>query len=292
MNIMVLGGCGIQGRAAVFDLCRSDGVEKVICADARMDETVLNDPAARGKAEFTQLDASDTASLGSLFSARPDAVIDLLPIAFMENVFAAALEAGVHVVTTNYGHPLEKFHGTAQEKGCIFLPECGLDPGIDLVAVGMAIGEFDRILTLKSYCGGIPEPAACTNALNYKISWNWDMVLRSSKRKAVVVEDGRARTISPQDQHHPDNVHFIEFPNLGKLEAIVNGDAHFYTRLLGIEDQVQTAGRYALRWPGWSAFWHPLKQLGFLSDEPVAGLDPPVSPHRFFSGIPGAEVTI
>ena len=42
----------------------------------------------------------------------------------------------------------------------------------------------------------------------------------------------------------------------------------------------QPAGRYALRWPGWSAFWHPLKQLGFLSKNPVAGLPGAVSPYQ------------
>jgi saccharopine dehydrogenase-like NADP-dependent oxidoreductase len=73
----------------------------------------------------------------------------------------------------------------------------------------------------------------------------------------------------------------ISFPGLGKLEAIPNGNAIFYTDLLGVTDTIQQTGRYALRWPGWCAFWRPLKKFGFLSDDPVDGLGKRVSPNQF-----------
>jgi saccharopine dehydrogenase-like NADP-dependent oxidoreductase len=76
-------------------------------------------------------------------------------------------------------------------------------------------------------------------------------------------------------------IHTIQFPGLGELEAVPNGDAVFYTDLLGITASIREAGRYALRWPGWCAFWRPLKRLGFLSDEALRGLNAPVSPHQF-----------
>jgi saccharopine dehydrogenase-like NADP-dependent oxidoreductase len=65
-------------------------------------------------------------------------------------------------------------------------------------------------------------------------------------------------------------VHEIEFPNLGSLEAIPNGDAVFFTDRMGLTETIVNTGRYSLRWPGWSAFWRPLKKLGFLSQDPVA----------------------
>ena len=39
MNVLILGGCGIQGRTAVYDLARDPEVEQVICAD--LDTTAL-----------------------------------------------------------------------------------------------------------------------------------------------------------------------------------------------------------------------------------------------------------
>jgi saccharopine dehydrogenase-like NADP-dependent oxidoreductase len=76
-------------------------------------------------------------------------------------------------------------------------------------------------------------------------------------------------------------IHNIDFPDLGELEAIPNGDAVFYTDLLGVNEKLQEAGRYSLRWPGWCAFWAPLKKLGFLSEDPVDSLECQVNPRQF-----------
>ena len=37
MKVLVLGGCGIQGKTAVYDLSRNPGVQEVICADANLE---------------------------------------------------------------------------------------------------------------------------------------------------------------------------------------------------------------------------------------------------------------
>jgi saccharopine dehydrogenase-like NADP-dependent oxidoreductase len=161
------------------------------------------------------------------------------------------------------------------------MPECGLDPGIDLVICGHAVRQFDELNVLNSYCGGIPEKKACTNPLNYKISWNFDMVLRSQKRPSVFIRAGKRLEVPADQQHETDMIHTIRFPGLGELEAVPNGDAVFYTDLLNVTPGIREAGRYALRWPGWCAFWRPLKRLGLLSDEPVPGWDRTVTPHQF-----------
>ena len=33
MKVLVLGGCGIQGRAALYDLSRNERIDRVTCAD-------------------------------------------------------------------------------------------------------------------------------------------------------------------------------------------------------------------------------------------------------------------
>ena len=37
MQVLVLGGCGIQGRAALYDLSRNVSVEHITCADIQPD---------------------------------------------------------------------------------------------------------------------------------------------------------------------------------------------------------------------------------------------------------------
>ncbi|MCU0540463.1 MAG: hypothetical protein MUF46_11390 [Desulfobacterales bacterium] len=141
--------------------------------------------------------------------------------------------------------------------------------------------QFDELHVLNSYCGGFPEKKACTNPLNYKISWNFDMVLRSHKRAAVFIKEGRRIEVPAERQHENEMIHTLEFPGLGKLEAIPNGDAAFYTELLKVGAGIREAGRYSLRWPGWCAFFAAIKRLGMLSDEPLEGIRPPLTPHEF-----------
>jgi len=91
------------------------------------------------------------------------------------------------------------------------------------------------------------------------------MVLRSQKRDSVFIKNGRLLSVPASEQHETDMIHNISIPGIGELEAVPNGDAVFYTDLLGITGSIEETGRYALRWPGWCAFWRPLKKMGFLS---------------------------
>ncbi|MGE5841536.1 MAG: saccharopine dehydrogenase family protein [Deltaproteobacteria bacterium] len=283
MIVAVLGGMGLQGRAALLDLTRSKEVEKVLCADVVKSSDLgrLERFIDRRKIEMIQMDGSSKRDIVRVLTKGADVAIDLLPIQLMPLAFEAAIEAGVSLVSTNYAHTLKHLHEPALAAGMALMPECGLDPGIDLVICGQAAREFDEIHVINSYCGGFPERKACTNPLNYKISWNWDMVLRSHKRPAVLIRDGRKVSLSAEEQHREDMITNIDFPGLGEVEAIPNGDTLAYTDLLGITETVREAGRYALRWPGWSSLIRPLKQLGFLSEEPIDVDGCLVSPHQF-----------
>lgn len=282
MKIAVLGGLGMQGKAALLDLSRSERVHAVVCADSDLRGwEALARITDTSKITPVKLDASSCRSLVELLGQRVDAAIDLLPLPLMPTAFEAAIEAGVPLVSTNYAGNVRHLEQRAKAAGARLLPECGLDPGIDLVVCGHAVRRFDELQVLNSYCGGIPDKSGCTNPLNYKISWNLDMMLGSQKRDSVLIHDGRRLAIPASEQHESGMVHSVDFPGIGTLEAIPNGDAVVYTDLLGVTGTVRQAGRYTLRWPGWSAIWAPLKRLGFLSEETVPGLPCPISPRQF-----------
>ena len=290
MKVLVLGGCGIQGKAAVIDLARTAAVEEVICADANIDgirdiETFID----KAKVRNVSLDAADAVSLDRLFR-QADVSVDLLPRQFMENVCRAAIRTGVSVVNTNYAYSIAHLDEKARAAGVAIMPECGLDPGIDLVLYGEARRRFDELTLINAYCGGFPERAACDNPLNYKVSWTFEGVLASTKRDGRIIRDGAVIDIPGDHQHDEEYVHEVDFPGLGTLEAIPNGDAVFFTDALGVTATIRETGRYSLRWPGWSAFWRPLKQLGFLSEAPVAGLPCPVSPYQMIDKLVGPQI--
>jgi len=278
MKVLVLGGCGIQGRAALYDLSRNPSVGQVTCADIRPDLIHTFDFLDTAKIQSIGLDANDPNALASIMDQKFDIVLDFLPPQCVRTVAEAAIENGVNLVNTNYAYDILDLDHAAKEKGITIIPECGLDPGIDLILYNYSLRYFDEVFKLNSYCGGIPEKAACDNPLKYKISWNINAVLKSQIRDATLIADSEVKYIPAKDQHDNAFIHSIEFPGLGTLEAIPNGNAVYYAKLLKIEEKLCETGRYSLRWPGWCAFWNPMKKLGFLSDVPVNGLSDKVSP--------------
>ena len=280
----------MQGQAAVLDLARSQQVVEVVSADAQPDEfESLQAFGDFSKVRSVAMDAGDHAGLVG-FLEPADVVIDLLPRQFMGNVCSAAIEAGTGVVNTNYASVIAHFDGPAREAGIAILPECGLDPGIDLVLYGEAARRFDRLEVVRSYCGGFPAASAADNVLKYKLSWTWEGVLSTTIRDSRIVRDGRVIDIPAARQHDPEFVHEIDFPGLGTLEAIPNGLSDTFTNQLGLGASIRETGRYALRWPGWSAFWRPLKALGFLSRDPVDGLTGEVSPFEMVDKLVGPQL--
>jgi saccharopine dehydrogenase-like NADP-dependent oxidoreductase len=278
MKVLVLGGCGTQGRAALYELSRNVSVDQVTCADIQPELVDSFDFIDKAKIQIVRIDANDPNALASKMDEKFDVVLDFLPPQCIRTVAKAAIKSGVHLVNTNYAYDILDLDHAAKEKGISILPECGLDPGIDLVLYQYSLRYFDEVSKLNSYCGGIPQKAACDNPLNYKISWNIDAVLKSQIRDATLIADSEIIYIPAKDQHENAFIHHIEFPELGTLEAIPNGDAVRYAKLLKIEKDLSETGRYTLRWPGWCSFWAPLKKFGFLSDEPIKGLPDRVSP--------------
>ena len=283
MRVLVLGG-GIQGKAALFDLSRHDWVKNIVVADLYPDSIKHLTYVDQSKIRTEQVNADDQASLFSLMKQGFDVVLDFLPPKFVKPVSEAAIKAEVSLVNTNYAYPIHPLHDQAIDKGITIMPECGLDPGIDLVLYGYGLKQFDELRVLNSYCGGLPEKKASNNPLGYKISWNWEAVLLSQNRDSTLISDGQLIEISGENQHDNPFIYEIDFPGVGKLEAFPNGNASHFAELLGISHTIRESGRYSLRWPGWSSFWRPLKIFGCFSDSPVDGLPGDIS-HSFFSRV-------
>jgi saccharopine dehydrogenase-like NADP-dependent oxidoreductase len=287
MKIAVLGGLGLQGRAAIADLVAS-GVEEVVCVDMAPDGAArLGGLTDLARVRFVVPEGAIGPALASVL-ADVDAVIDLLPQPLMRAAVQAAISTRTPLVTTNYGKAIADLAPAAEQAGVPIMTECGLDPGIDLVLYTRAAKQFSSITAIDSYCGGIPEPKAMAKPLCYKVSWNFDMVLVSQNRDSVMIEDGKRVAVPAARQHDSHFIHEIEVAGLGRLEAFPNGDALHYVEMLAAAKGLRRSGRYTLRWPGWSAFWAPLKELGFLSEDKVSGTT--VSPREFLGRLLGPQL--
>lgn len=285
MKVIVLGGSGLQGKAAIRDLSYSENVEEIICAD-------MNFEAINGFKDFMNekkvvnktLNATSIESIKELYSNEADVIINLLPKPFHELVTEQAIYANIPLVNSSYSNVLpERIHKMADEYQVAIMPEAGLDPGIDLVLCGYGVSQLDKVTSLYSYCGGVPEKEAANNPLKYKITWNLDAVLMSYMRPAKMKNKGKIINVPAKNQHDAGWIKNANLLGEEGLELIPNGDAIEFAKILGIEDEAENIERRSIRWSGHAQIWKSLIDLGFLDKDPVPGLPGELSPKEFLA---------
>ncbi|HSG43232.1 MAG TPA: saccharopine dehydrogenase C-terminal domain-containing protein [Anaerolineales bacterium] len=281
MKILLL-GVGLQGKAALHHLVGSSTVTQVVAADVNYNDLIAYvNSLNTDKVTAIQLDVLDSVQVAKQMQLV-QAVIALLPQQFRLEIAKLAIENNVHFIETSYAMPqYADLNQLAKERNVTLLPECGLDPGIDLVLAGRAIREMDEVHELHAYGTGVPESEAASNPLKYKISWTFAGVLNAYDRPARFLKDGQVFDLSPSEMFDPLNIHIKDVEGLGSMEAYYNGDAVKYLDVLQIKDTVTNTGRYSLRWPGHSAFWKIMVELGFLRTDLIKIGEQEVSPRQF-----------
>jgi saccharopine dehydrogenase-like NADP-dependent oxidoreductase len=281
MKILLL-GLGLQGKAALRDLVNSPTVDQIIVGDINQsDLNAYVDSLDTDKVTPVHLDVADESRVAPLMKSV-DAVIILLTAALRLSLAKLAVAQGIHFIETSYALPAYAVLGSeAERKNIALLPEFGLDPGIDLVLAGQAVREFDEVHELHAYGSGVPELTAADNPLNYKISWSFAGVLAAYQRPARLLRDGKIVDLPATEIFAQENIHRVNIEGVGLMEAYTNGDAVRFLETLGIEDTIQGAGRYSLRWPGHCSFWEKMVTLGFLDETPIQVGGASVSPRRF-----------
>lgn len=140
------------------------------------------------------LDVNDLDALDKLISSH-DHVISFIPPWMHTPIAHACLKLGKNMTTSSYISPaMEEIHSKVKDKGLIFLNECGLDPGIDIMGTMKILHEANncgyKIVSYESYCGGLPVADQADNPLGYKFSWNPGAGIKASRNTAIFKKDG------------------------------------------------------------------------------------------------------
>ena len=142
MKVLVLGGCGIQGRAALYDISRNPLVDRIVCADINPDLIHSFEFLDTAKIYSQRLDANDSHALALIFDEQFDVALDFLPPRYIRTVAETAIDSGVHLVNTNYAYDILDLDRAAKKKNVSIMPECGLDPGIDLILYALILQKL------------------------------------------------------------------------------------------------------------------------------------------------------
>jgi saccharopine dehydrogenase (NADP+, L-glutamate forming) len=194
----------------------------------------------------------------------------LIPYTFHATVIKSAIRKKKDVVTTSYVSPaMMELDAAAKEAGITVMNEIGLDPGVDHLSAVLTIDEVHKaggkIISFKSYCGGLPAPESSDNPLGYKFSWSSRGVLLALRNAAKYYQDGQIKEVEGPELMAEAKPYFI-YPGYAFV-AYPNRDSTPYKERYNIPE-AQTIIRGTLRYQGFPEYIKTLVDIGFLVEDP------------------------
>lgn len=210
---------------------------------------------------FNQMQTKDEIS-------KADLVVSMLPASFHHKVAEVCVDLGKHLVTASYNNEeINSLNDIAKAQNTLILMECGLDPGIDHMTAMEVIHEVKekggKLLSFKSYTGGLVAPESDNNPWNYKFTWNPRNVVLAGQGTARFIRNGRYKYI-PYHQLF-NRLDKISVKDEGDFEGYPNRDSLSYRKVYDLHD-IPTLLRGTLRKEGYCAAWNVFVQLGITDD--------------------------
>jgi saccharopine dehydrogenase (NADP+, L-glutamate forming)/spermidine synthase len=226
--------------------------------------------AGHPKGTTLPLLADETDKLEKLVSEH-DLSVSLLPAPLHPVVAKLCVKHRKHMVTTSYVSPeMEAVDAPAREAGVTVLNEIGVDPGIDHMSAMRIIDDVrqrgGKVVSFKSYCGGLPAPEANDNPFGYKFSWSPRAVCTAGKNPGRFRENGKQIDIPGPELF--TCTHRMQVEGIGELEAYPNRDSLGYIDLYGLEG-IETMFRGTFRYVGWCETLKKIVDLGLLDETPT-----------------------
>ena len=286
MRFAVL-GAGLQGSAAVFDLLRQDGVERVLLLDRVPDRLpgVLegnDDP----RLEIRAIDFEDPELVDVL--SGYDVALGAAPFYLNYRLSVTALEAGVHYCdlggNTEIVFRQKELDKDARARGVSVIPDVGLAPGMVNVIAAHGISQLEETEAVRIYVGGLPQNPE--PPLNYAVVYSLEGALDYYTTPSWVLRDGKRVQVEALSE-----VELLEFPELGgQLEAFHTGGG-ISTLPWKYENQVRTMEYKTLRYKGHAHIMRAIRDVGLLDLEPVEIAGYQVVPRDVFIGVVGPKLS-
>jgi len=217
-----------------------------------------------GRAHSCYLDVSNEEATKELIEQN-DIVISFIPPFLHPKIFKACADAKRNLVTASYiSEEMMTYDEQAKKDGLIFLNECGLDPGIDIMSTMKIKDEVEakggKITKYESWCGGLPCAEDSDNPLGYKFSWDPKAVFKTSRNQATFLKDGEVINIQPDDLLS-EGTRVKDYVKALNLEGYPNRDSLAFKEAFGFKD-AKTFVRGTIRYGGFRIIMRALHQIG------------------------------
>lgn len=191
----------------------------------------------------SRLDAQSEQELDEIFKQNKfDAVISSLPYYCNPQVadVAARYDVNYYDLTEDV-EVTRHVKAVSENKNCIFMPQCGLAPGVISIVANSIINNFDKLDTVKLRVGALPVNQ--NNALKYSLTWSTDGLINEYGNTCYGIEYGKMTSLLPLEGYETitlDGIHYEAFNTSGGLGTLADSYA----------SEVDTMNYKTLRYPG------------------------------------------
>ena len=286
-------GSGKQGTASAYDLIKFGEAEKVLLFDK--DEKTANASANTLKnltntdiCQPIQIDIRDNDHLKSKLEGV-DAIISGVPYYFNYELTKIAIEVGANFFDYGGNTDVVKsqllLNDSALEKNVSIVPDCGMDPGINISLIQYLTETYDQLRKVKSYGAGLlqnPQPP-----WNYGLTFHINGLTNEYYGKALFLRNGKVTEVPCLTEYE-----ILEFPEpIGTLEAAVTSGG-LSTFPIELEGKIDILENKTLRYPGhWDRF-KGFSDLGLFEESPIVVGDKEIIPREVFHTLLEPKITV
>ena len=264
MKVLVI-GAGMMGKALVYDLAHSEGIERVTIADIDADRA---DAVAASVGKKVVAQKLDLQSRGDLLVLVEKADVVIGATSYNHNLLLtkAAIESKVHFCDLGGNMDVVDrqlaLHEEAERAGVCVLPNCGLAPGMACLIAAGGARKFSRVDTIRLRVGGLPQNPV--PPLQYQLVFSVEGLINEYLEPAEVVRNGEIRKVASMT-----DLENIEFPLPPHTFEAFNTSGGISTLPRMFRGKVHELDYKTIRYRGHCEKFTTLLDLGFASAEPV-----------------------
>ena len=286
-------GSGKQGTASAYDLIKFGNPTKILLIDSNL-ETAKHSANLLAKLTNTnictplEIDVSNTSELRKQLEGV-DSIISGVPYYFNLELSKIALEVSANFCdfggNTDVVKSQLELNYEAVDKNVSIVPDCGMDPGMNISFIQYLVDEYDELDSVKSYGAGLLQ-----NPLppwNYGLTFHINGLTNEYYGNALFLRDGKVAEVPCLSGYE-----ILEFPEpLGKLEAAVTSGG-LSTMPIELEGKINTLENKTLRFLGhWERF-KGYSELGLFEETPILVNGKEIIPREVYHSLLAPKITV
>jgi len=286
-------GTGKQGTASAYDLIKFGSAKKILLIDNNL-ENAEKSSELLGKLTNTdicfplKLDVSDFNGLKTNLKGT-DSIISGVPYYHNFDLTKISIEIGANFCDYGGNTDVVKSQLELNEEALLkeisVVPDCGMDPGMNISFIQYLVEQYDRLDSIKSYGAGLlqnPKPP-----WNYGLSFHINGLTNEYYGNALFLRDGKVAEVPCLTGYET-----LNFPDpLGTLEAAVTSGG-LSTMPIELEGRVKIMENKTLRYLGhWERF-KGFSELGLFEEKSVNINGHEIIPRDFYHALLEPKITV